>query len=82
MRDDDASVRDVGSHVGKHRRDVLVRKAVEAITLYAPGADVARQGNDFGDGRLSAVKARVEAGDLRDTGSRSATASIAARLCG
>ncbi len=46
----------------------LVRQAVEAITLHPGGTDLARERNQVSHGRLPAVKAGVEAGDLRDVG--------------
>ena len=76
-------VGDVGRHLGQHRGDVLVREAVEAVALDAALADRLGQRDQFGDGRLAAVEARVEAGHLRHAGQlRRLTASMAARLCG
>ena len=47
VRDDDASVGDLGRDVRQHRRDVLVRQAVEAVALHARGADLARQRHEL-----------------------------------
>ena len=41
---------------------------MEAVALHAAAADLLGQGNQLGDGRLPAVEAGVEAGDLRHTG--------------
>ncbi len=43
----------------------LVRQAVETVPLYTGTANLAGQRHYFGDCRLAAMKARVEAGDLR-----------------
>ena len=40
---------------------------MKAVALNAGATDLAREGNQLGDGRLAAVEARVEAGHLRHT---------------
>ena len=65
VRDDHAAVRDLGRHVRQHGRDVLVREPVKTISLHAAAAQVARQRHHLGDGGLPAMKAGIEAGDLR-----------------
>ena len=56
---------------------------MKAVALHAVLADVPRQRNRSATAGCVAVKAGVEAGDLRDVrASRSATASMAARLYG
>ena len=66
--DDDALPRDLGRELRQDGRDVLVGEAVEAVPLHAGIADLAGERDQLGDGRLSAVEARVEAGDLRHAG--------------
>ena len=56
---------DLRRDLRQHRRDVLVRQAVKAVALHAGVADLARQRHELGDRRLAAMKAGVEAGDLR-----------------
>ena len=46
----------------------LVRQAVETEALQTGCTEIARQGHDFGDGRLAPMEARVETGDLRHAG--------------
>ena len=64
----DAPGRNLGRHIRQDGGDVFVRQSVEAVALNAGAADVAGQRDQFGDRRLPAMKARVEAGDLRHTG--------------
>ncbi len=45
-----------------------VRQTVKAVALDAGTADLPGQWNHFRDGRLTAMEARVEAGDLRHAG--------------
>ena len=47
---------------------VFVRQAVEPVALEARAAEVPWEGHELGDRRLAAMKARVEAGDLRHAG--------------
>ena len=68
VSDDHAPAGDLRRHLRQDRGDVLVRQAVEAVALHAGAADLAGQRHHFGDRRLTAMKARVEAGDLRHTG--------------
>jgi hypothetical protein len=82
MSDDYTAVRDLMREARQNRSDVFVRQPVEAITLNAGAPHFTRNRHQFGNRGLAAMKRRVEAGDLRTPGRRSATASIAARLCG
>ena len=45
-----------------------VRQTVKAVALHAGAANLPRQRNQFRDSRLTAMEARVEAGDLRHAG--------------
>ena len=54
-----------GAACRQHRRDVLVRQAVKPVSLDTRLSDVLGQRHQLGDRRLSAMEARVEAGDLR-----------------
>jgi hypothetical protein len=65
VRDDHASVGDLRRDLWQDRGKVFVRQAVEAVALHSCCADVAQQRNHLGDGRLAAMKAGVETGDLR-----------------
>src|SRR5262245_44437453 len=55
----------LGCHVGQHGGDVLVGKAMKSVALHTCSTKFARERHDLGNGRLAAMKARVEAGDLR-----------------
>ena len=68
VSDDHAPVGDLRRNLRQDRGDVLVRQAVEAVALHTGRADLARQRHELGDGRLAAMEARVEAGDLRHAG--------------
>jgi hypothetical protein len=63
-----AAACDLRRHLRQHRGNVFVRQPVEPVALHAGGADLPRQRHDFGDGRLAAMKARIEAGDLGHAG--------------
>src|SRR5262249_28085661 len=65
VRRDDAAVRDLGRHIRQRRCDVLVRESVESVALYAAATQVVRQRNQLRDRGQSAMKGRIEAGDLR-----------------
>jgi hypothetical protein len=66
--DDDASRDDFRSYLRQDRGDVLVRQPVESVALHAGIADLLGQRDQLGHGRLAAMKAGVEAGDLRYAG--------------
>ena len=58
----------ISGAIGQHRRDVLVRQAVEAVALHPGGTDLPGQGNELGDRGLASVEAGIEAGHLRHAG--------------
>ena len=68
MSDDDAPVSDLGRNLGQNGSDIFVGQSMKAISLQLRFAEVTRQRNDFGNRRLAAMKAGIEAGDLRDAG--------------
>jgi hypothetical protein len=68
MRDDDTAIGHVRRHLGQHRRDVLVRKPVEAVALDPGLTDLSGERHELRHGGLAAMEAGVEAGDLRDAG--------------
>ena len=68
MRHDDPALGDLWCDLRQDRGDVLVGQPVKAVALHAGAADLPGQRNQFRDGRLTAMEARVEAGDLRHAG--------------
>ena len=66
MRHDDPPVSDLRRNPWQHRCDVFVGQAMKAVALHASRAEVARQRDHFGDSRLPAMEAGVEAGHLGD----------------
>ena len=65
---DDAPLSNLWCDLWQDRRDVFVRQTVKAVALHAGAADLPGQRNHLRDGRLTAMEARVEAGDLRHAG--------------
>src|SRR5690242_16624509 len=68
MRDDDTPVSDGGRDLRQNGGDVLVRQTVKSVALNARVADVLGQRNELRNRWLTAMKAGVEARDLRDVG--------------
>src|SRR4051794_17364071 len=68
MRDNNPPIRDFWCDPRQHRCDVLVRQAMKPVSLDSLAAYFLRQGNQVSDRRLSSMKARIEACDLRHVG--------------
>ena len=65
VRDDHAAGGNLRSDTRQNRRDVLVREAVETVSLNPRRADVGRQRHEIDDRPVAAMKAGIEARDLR-----------------
>src|SRR3954453_10158706 len=68
MCDNNPAFRDFGRNLRQYRCNVFVRQAMKPVSLDSLATYFMRQGNQVGERRLSSMKARIEAGDLRHVG--------------
>jgi hypothetical protein len=68
VRDDNATLGDLGRDLGQHARDVLVGQTVEAVAPDAVVMEAARQGEPVRELGMAAVERGIEAGHLRQVG--------------
>ena len=82
MGHDHPFLRDASRDLCQARRDILIRQAVKAVAADALGMEVLRNSVVIGDGRMLAMKCRVEARDLRQPGRLTMIDRMGSRLCG